>query len=351
MSTSLLRAIDRVADDAVDLLPRPLPAVSLPNRGEGLPAASLSNEGEGVLPTMRAADRADSWVAALVDYIELTKPKISILVLVTVAVSMFVGNWGPPAPWLLFHTLLGTALVAASASALNQRLERRTDALMDRTHARPLPTGRLTERDALAFGAATIVVGLAYLALAVNWFTAALGAATWILYVIIYTPLKRVTPLNTVVGAVAGALPTLMGWGAVGGPFTLGIGGGLKAATLFLVVYLWQFPHFMAIAWIYRRQYAAAGLKMLTVVDPSGCRAGAQALMAALALLPVSLVPVVEHAGFVYFAAAVALGIMYLGFSVRFCFRRDESSARWLLRASLVYLPALLSMFMLVPLV
>ncbi len=290
------------------------------------------------------------WLSTLSDYVELTKPKISVLVLVTVAVSMFVATWGPPSPWLLLHTLIGTALVAASASALNQRLERRSDALMDRTVSRPLPAGRLTEREALVFGAVTIVVGLLYLALAVNWAAAILGAATWVFYVPVYTPLKRVTPLNTVVGAIAGALPTLMGWSAAGGSFSLSA-GGMTAATLFVIVYLWQFPHFMAIAWIYRRQYGAAGLKMLTVVDPSGWRAGQQAVVAALALLPVSLVPALLHAGPVYFAAAIGLGVVYLGCSVRFCLRRDDASARWLLRASLVYLPALLFMIMLVPLV
>ena len=288
--------------------------------------------------------------AKLRDFVELTKPKISVLVLVTVAVAMFVGNWGPPPAWLLFNTLLGTALVAASASGLNQRIERRTDALMDRTAARPLPAGRISQREALVFGVVTIVVGLAYLALAVNWPTAALGALTWLLYVAVYTPLKRATPLNTVVGAIAGALPTLMGWAAVGGSFALAT-GGVKAATLFLIVYLWQFPHFMAIAWIYRRQYAAAGLKMLTVVDPSGFRAGMQAVVAALVLVPVSLTPVLQHAGLVYFAAAGTLGLVYLGCAALFCRYRDEPSARWLLRVSLLYLPALLCLFMLVPLI
>ena len=286
------------------------------------------------------------------DYLELTKPRISALVLVTVAVSAFMAHWGPPAPWLLLHTLIGTALVAASASALNQRLERHTDALMDRTADRPLPAGRLSDREVLWFGGITILAGLAYLTVAVNPLTAALGAATWVLYVVIYTPLKSRTPLNTVVGAVAGALPTLMGWTAVGGSlsFELG-GGGLKAATLFLIVYLWQFPHFMAIAWIYRRQYAQAGLKMLTVVDPTGWRAGTQAIAAALALVPVSLVPILQHAGPVYFVAASALGLIYFAAAAVFCRWRDERSARRLLRISLVYLPALLLLFMLVPLV
>jgi heme o synthase len=286
------------------------------------------------------------------DYLDLTKPRISAMVLVTVAVSAFVAHWGPPAPWLILHALIGTALVAASASALNQRLERRTDALMERTADRPLPAGRLSDRQVLWFGGLTIVLGLCYLAVAVNPLTAALGAATWVLYVVVYTPLKSRTPLNTVVGAVAGALPTLMGWTAVGGSlsFELG-GGGLKAATLFLIVYLWQFPHFMAIAWIYRRQYAEAGLKMLTVVDPTGWRAGTQAVVAALALVPVSLVPILQHAGPVYFVVASALGLIYFAAAALFCRWRDERSARRLLRISLVYLPALLLLFMLVPLV
>jgi len=142
----------------------------------------------------------------------------------------------------------------------------------------------------------------------------------------------------------------LMGWSAAGGSFSLSA-GGMTAATLFVIVYLWQFPHFMAIAWIYRRQYDAAGLKMLTVVDPTGWRAAQQAVVAALALLPVSLVPALLHAGPVYFAVAIGLGLVYLGSSIRFCVRRDDASARWLLRASLVYLPALLFMIMLVPLV
>ncbi len=316
-------------------------------------ADSLSaDRGAAAAVLMREIPRAAAWSRRLADYVELTKPRISLMVLVTVTVAAFVGNWHAPAPLLLFHALAGTALVAASASAFNQRLERRTDMLMARTAERPLPAGRLRDRDVVLFGVTTIVGGLAYLALAVNPLTAAIGGLTWILYVVVYTPLKSVTPLNTVVGAVAGALPTLMGWAAVDASFSLGIGGsGLRAATLFSIVYLWQFPHFMAIAWLYRRQYAAAGLKMLTVVDPSGQRAGMQAVVASLALAPVSLAPVLEHAGKIYFAAALALAVVYFMASVAFCVRRDELSARWLLKVSLIYLPALLSLFMLIPLV
>ena len=320
--------------------------------GELLDYRPVHSEPADTTIAIPGAARSIPWLVRLSDYLELTKPRISAMVLITVAVAAFMGHWGPPAPWLLLHTLVGTALVAASASALNQRLERRTDGLMDRTADRPLPAGRLTDREVLWFGAATIVLGLVYLAAAVNLLTAALGAATWILYVVVYTPLKTRTPLNTVVGAVAGAMPTMMGWTAVGGSLAFGPGGGaMRMATLFLVVYLWQFPHFMAIAWMYRRQYAAAGLKMLTVVDPSGRRAGRQAVAGALALLPVSLMPMLQHAGPIYFAAAWGLGLLYLAFAAAFCIHRDEASARRLLRVSLVYLPALLILFMLVPLV
>jgi protoheme IX farnesyltransferase len=284
--------------------------------------------------------------------VELTTPRIAALVLATVSVSAFVGGWGPPAPWLLIHTLLGTALVAASASALNQWLERNTDALMPRTAERPLPAGRLSAVEVLLFGAATIILGSLWLALMVNLLTAVLGLVTWALYVWVYTPLKSRSEFNTVVGAVAGAMPALLGWSAVGASFALDHGGpGLKAATLFLIVYLWQFPHFMAIAWIYRQQYGAAGLKMLTVIDPSGRRAGAQAVAASLALVPVSLLPAVHLAGPVYLLAALVLGVSYLTASVVFCLRRDEGAARHLLHASLLYLPTLLVFFLFVPLV
>jgi protoheme IX farnesyltransferase len=175
--------------------------------------------------------------------------------------------------------------------------------------------------------------------------TAALGLLTWLLYVCVYTPLKSRTSLNTAVGAVAGAMPVLMGWSASGAEIDL------RAAALFLVVFLWQFPHFMAIAWIYREQYDAAGLKMLTVVDPSGRRAGTQAVLSALALLPVSFIPALLSPGAsLYVLAAFALGGGQLACAVMFCAKRDEAAARRLLRASLVYLPALLTLLLFVPL-
>ncbi len=303
------------------------------------------------MPTASYAERRTAWAVRAACYWELTKPRIAALVLVTVAVAAFVGSWTRPDPLTLLHALLGTALIAASASALNNWVERRSDALMERTADRPLPAGRISAAEVLFVGIAAAVVAVLYLGAAVNWLTAMLGLLTWFLYVVVYTPMKAHTPANTVVGAVAGALPVLMGWTAVGAPLALSA-GGLKAATLFFIVYLWQFPHFMAIAWIYRNQYSAAGLQMLPVVDPTGRRAGVQAMVAAVALLPISLLPVLDRmAGPVYIAGALLLSGIYLYYSIQFFLERSEDSARRLLRASLVYLPALLALFMLVPLI
>lgn len=281
-------------------------------------------------------------VARLIDYIELTKPRIAILELVTLSVAaMLAGLDG----WLLVHALFGTALVAASASAFNQWLERHSDAQMPRTAGRPLPAGRLGSFEVVLFGLITLLAGVAYLALKVNLLTSGIGLLTWISYVLVYTPMKYITPINTPVGAVSGALPILMGWTAMGQPLNV------EGFTLFLVLFLWQFPHFMSIAWIYRKQYEAAGMRMLTVVDPTGVRAGAQAVIVALMLIPVSLVPAVHplaNNAFVYFAGALLLGVGQLACAVHFLMKRDDRSARRLLRASLVYLPALMLLLVLV---
>lgn len=286
--------------------------------------------------TSCAPVRRLTWQRAA-DYLALTKPKIMLMELVTVAVAAVVANSGLPDLGLLAHVLFGTFLVAAGAAAWNQWLERQSDAWMDRTARRPLPAARLPSREAVIFGTAVALIGVAYLAATVNLLTAALGALTWLIYVGVYTPLKSRSPANTPVGAVSGALPILMGWTAVGGRFNL------AAVTLFSIVFLWQFPHVMAIAWIYRRQYAAAGLKMLPVVDPSGLRAGAQAVIAALILLPVSLLPAMTRfAGPGYAIWALALGLGQLFYAVAFLRRRDDHTARALFRATLIYLPALL---------
>ena len=295
-----------------------------------------------IVTTVAAPAARSRSLARFRDYVELTKPRIVVLELVTIVVAAFVASWGSPDLNLLVHAIVGTALVAAGASAWNQWLERHSDAQMPRTADRPLPAGRLSGREVLGFGTASTIVGVVWLSAAVNPLTAVLAALTWATYVCLYTPLKSRTAHNTAIGAVAGALPVLIGWTAVGGRL------GLAAATLFLIVFLWQFPHFMAIAWMYRHQYAAAGCQMLPVVDPSGRRAGQQAVIAALVLLPVSVLPaVVRLAGNNYFVAALVLGLAQFAAAAWFAWRLDERSARLLLRASLVYLPSLLVLLLL----
>jgi protoheme IX farnesyltransferase len=281
-----------------------------------------------------ARDRA-GWLARVADYIELTKPRIVMLELVTVVVAAHLASpWGVPAA-VLMHTVIGAALVAASAGAFNQWWEQSTDAKMKRTANRPLPAGRLTQWQVIAFGAATLLIGLIELSIEVNGLTASVALATWSIYVLAYTPLKTRSPLNTAVGAVSGSLPILIGWTATGAPIDI------RALALLGVMFLWQFPHFMAIAWLYRIEYARAGQRMLTVVDPTGLRAGAQALAGALALVPVSLLPALSpQAGspIIYCCWAVVLGAMQVAAAVMFLVYPDDPAARRLLRASLVYL-------------
>ncbi len=277
------------------------------------------------------------------DLLELTKPRIAVLVLFTVAAGALLAGRGV-ADWaVLLHVLCGTALVAAGASALNQFLERHTDALMARTENRPLPAGRLQPIQALVFGVFAGVAGLAYLAVTLRqpW-TVLVAAITFLSYVFVYTPLKRVTWLNTLVGAVPGALPPVIGWTAVRG------GVDAAAGALFLILFLWQLPHFLAIAWMYRDDYARAGLVMLPVVDPAGRRTARQMTGSCLALLAVSLVPVATSScGPVYAAGALTLGLGFLAATVGFARTRSEADARRVLRASLVYLPVLLALLLL----
>jgi protoheme IX farnesyltransferase len=292
-----------------------------------------------------AALCAGAVLARLSDYLELTKPRIVVLELFVAAVAACIAGRHALDAAVVLHALAGTALVAASASIANQWLERASDARMRRTADRPLVVGRINCAEALALSAVTLVAGAAWLALEVNWLTAALGVATWIIYALVYTPLKTRSPLNTTVGAVAGAIPVLMGWTATGQPLTLAV------LALAGVLFLWQFPHFMAIAWLYRRDYAAAGHQMLSVVDPTGIRAGRQAIAAALALIPVSLIPALAPTSgspVVYSLWAIALGGVQLALAARFAIERDERSARLLLRATLIYLPAWLAVMLMV---
>jgi protoheme IX farnesyltransferase len=266
------------------------------------------------------------------------------MVLVAVAVAAFVASWGQLTAWQLFHVLFGTALIAASASAANQWLERGRDALMNRTVHRPLPAGRLRGSTVMAFSVSTLVAGSTYLVATTTWSAAAYGLLTWLLYVAVYTPLKAHSPWNTGVGAVAGAMPVLMGWTAVDGPL------GWRAAVLFSILLLWQFPHFMAIAWIYREDYRRAGMRMLTVVEPTGRLAGMHSVLAALALLPVSIAPGLvqrDWGGVLFATSAFAMTFGLLLCSLVFLLTRTDGTARILLRATLIYLPGIFVLLLL----
>jgi len=276
------------------------------------------------------------------DIAELVKPRISALVMVTVAAGYYLA--APPAAsaLALLHALVGTALVASAASALNQVAERDVDAMMRRTAARPLPAGRLSPLAAATFAWSTGLAGLAYLAAFSTPTTMALAAATLLSYVYLYTPLKRRTALATLVGAIPGALPVVGGWAAAGAELDV------RAWVLFWVLFLWQLPHFLAVSWIYREDYARAGLRMLCVNDADGRSTFQQAALGAGALLPVSLTPtLVGLAGQVYFVAAVLLSGWLVWVGVDAARRRSVPAARRLFRASLVYLPLLLTVMVL----
>lgn len=277
------------------------------------------------------------------DYLELIKPRISMMVLLTVAAGALLASKGLPDWALLCHTLVGTALVAAGASALNQLLERDSDALMRRTENRPLPARRLQPLEVLIFGMGLGLGGVAYLLLALShWMAALVAACTFLSYVFVYTPLKRKTTMNTLVGAVPGALPPVIGWAAVRGSVDSEI------MILFAILFLWQVPHFLAIAWIYREDYRRAGLCMLPVLDPEGNMSARQMMAYCLALIPVSLAPLlVGAAGWYYLTGALVLGIGFLASAVAFARQHSLFRARSVLRASLVYLPALLVLLLL----
>ena len=272
------------------------------------------------------------------DFFELTKPRITFLVLVTAAVGYTVGLSGPFEPAVFAALIGGTALVSGGASALNQYWEREADGRMHRTRSRPLPSGRVAPGDALALGLFLSAAGLGLLA-SINGLTYFLGIAALGSYVVVYTPLKRVTSLCTVVGALPGAIPPLMGWAAARGSLTSG------GWALFAILFLWQLPHFLAIGWIYREDYARGGFPMLTVMDPDGRSTARQMILYCAALLPVTLAAgALSHAGVVYLTGAVALGFAFLAGSVRFAWTKSIPAARRLFLISIVYLPALLAL-------
>ena len=280
--------------------------------------------------------------ALLADYLALTKPRLNFLVVATSAAGYYLGAAARPdllslsALGPMTVAVAGTALVAGGAAVLNQLYERDTDAMMRRTRLRPLPDGRVAPSDARAFGFALSAIGLALLAARANLLAAALALATLVIYLTIYTPMKRRTSIATLVGAVPGALPPLIGWTASHGAVSVG------GAALFAIVFLWQIPHFMAIAWLYRDDYSKAGFPMLPVIEPEGRRAGRQAVIYAAALVPVTLVPaLVGVSGLIYAGIALVLGVVLLALAIRFAMTRSDQSARALFLGSIVYLPLL----------
>jgi protoheme IX farnesyltransferase len=280
--------------------------------------------------------------ARLTDLLELTKPRITTMVAVTTAAGFLMASPGGLDFGLLLHALFGTCLVAAGAAALNHVVERDVDARMRRTAQRPLPSGRLDPDLGLLWAVLLAVTGVAWLALAVNLLTSLLGALTLAAYVFVYTPMKRLSSLATIVGAVPGAVPPMMGWTAARDVLEPG------AWVLFAILFLWQLPHFLAIAWMYRVDYERGGMPMLPVIDPGGARTGRQAILYAAALVPVSLLPTpLGLTGGLYFAGALVLSLAFLAASYSFRLQRTNVAARKLLLVSVFYLPAILAVMLL----
>jgi protoheme IX farnesyltransferase len=270
------------------------------------------------------------------DYVALAKPRLNFLVVASALAGYAMAGGEASNVVRLVATVVGTGLVAGGASALNQILERQPDALMRRTRLRPLPDGRLLPREALAFAAVLSLAGLLTLAAGANVLSAVVALATLVTYAAIYTPLKRRTSLATVIGAIPGALPPVIGWAAARGSLSQG------AWVLFGIVFLWQLPHFLAIAWMYREDYAAAGFPMLPVIEPDGRSTGRQAIGYGAALLPLSLAPtLIGMTGAVYFGGALILTLLFLAAAIRFGMTRAVIDARRLFFASILYLPLL----------
>ena len=278
----------------------------------------------------------------LADYAELAKPEVSSLVLASTLVGFYLGARGTLDWVLLAHALVGTGLVAGGTGAFNQLLEREDDARMRRTAGRPLPARRLEPGAALRFAALLSAGGILYLALLVNGLASLLAFATWASYLFLYTPLKKRTTWCTAVGAFPGAMPPLIGWAAARGTLDP------QAWILYAILFLWQFPHFLSIAWMYREDYARGGIVMLPVVDPAGTATGRQMVAYSLALLPVGVMPTfLGMAGPVYFLGALLLSLGFLWFSIRAARSHSNLHAKHLLHASVAYLPLLFALLML----
>lgn len=283
-----------------------------------------------------AEEPAAGGAARAGDYVTLAKPRLNLLVVATTLAGYYMasprgGGWG-----LLLHTLVGTALVASGASAFNQLLEIESDGLMRRTRARPLPSGRMAPSRAKLFALALSLAGLAELVFFVNPLAAGVALATLLTYTVFYTPLKKRTSLATVVGGVPGALPPMIGWAAVRQNLSI------EAWILFGIVFLWQMPHFLAIAWMYREDYKRAGFPLLPIVEPDGASTGRQAVIYAAALLPLSLAPTAAGmSGLLYLAGAAVMSAGFFALAVRFAWTRSTPDARKLFFGSILYLPLL----------
>ena len=272
------------------------------------------------------------------DLAELVKARLTLLVLLTTAVGFYLGSESPIDYRALFHTVFGTAAAAAGAAALNQWWERRADALMNRTKSRPLPAGRMSPVRALALGAALSFFGVVYLAIVCNGLSAALTAITIVIYIFAYTPLKRTSTANTAVGAIPGAIPSMIGWAAARGDI------GVGAWSLFVIVFLWQMPHFFAIAWMCREDYARAGFRMISNDDCSGQRSASQSVFFCILLLVLAGLPAfVGMVSYTYQAIELLLGGLFVAVAMRFLRLRTQSAARLLFITSIVYLPLLLA--------
>ncbi|HEY2614677.1 MAG TPA: heme o synthase [Chthoniobacterales bacterium] len=280
-----------------------------------------------------AAERA----RVVADFAELIKARLTLLVLLTTAVGFYLGASEGISYIALFHAVFGTALAAAGAAALNQWWEHRLDGLMQRTRLRPIPAGRMLPRDALVVGSLLAIAGVVYLALGCNWLSASLAAATIVIYIFAYTPLKRVSTINTLVGAVPGALPPMIGWAAATGRLDPG------AWSLFAILFFWQLPHFFAIAWMYREDYAQAGFQMVSKGDESGARSASQSVFFCILLLLIAGVPAfLGVVSSVYLAVELVLNACFIFVAMRFLRTQVAADARKLFFASIIYLPLLL---------
>ena len=306
------------------------------------PAASAVPSPSACLEQRRSRD----YRSAAQDYLDLTKPRITWLILMSTAIGYYfgLGRTAGFSFWTLFHTILGTGLVASGTAALNQWYERDADLKMRRTEKRPIPSGRVSPPRALWFGISLAVAGAAELALGVNWLSSALCALTLLMYLFLYTPLKQKTWWSTTVGAIPGAMPPLIGFAAARGHLTA------EAWSLYAILFLWQFPHFYAIAWMYRDDYSRAGIRMLPVVEPDGESTARQMLYFCLALIPISLLPNwLGMTGVIYVVGALAMGVAFLAITARVLSRRSILEARRVLLASVVYLPLLYGLMLLDP--